>query len=198
MRCSSCYGSKGWSLGGHIRCNHAGGEGRIIKDPEHAPEWCPRRGEARDLNAEEQANWLHFTEKTPLQVLVSTGPFRGTLLDKLHARESAAKHDQGKLPWHMLPREALERILEVYVMGARKYGEDNWRQGLLFMRVWDAAQRHLWAWRDGEDLDPESGLSHLAHAAWNIITLLAYLNTHPEMDDRHGTLRPDGVPGPPR
>jgi hypothetical protein len=32
-------------------------------------------------------------------------------------------------------------------------------------RYFDAMQRHVWAWRRGESLDPETGMHHLAHAA---------------------------------
>lgn len=46
--------------------------------------------------------------------------------------------------------------------------------------------RHLWAWWRGEDTDPESGLSHAAHAAWGCFALLEYARTHPELDDRPG------------
>ena len=38
---------------------------------------------------------------------------------------------------------------------------------------------------DGEDKDPESGLSHLAHAACCIMFLLEFEKTHPELDDRY-------------
>ena len=44
-------------------------------------------------------------------------------------------------------------------------GAENWRHvpdGQT--RYYDAALRHLTAWRDGEFLDDESGLPHLAHA----------------------------------
>jgi len=44
--------------------------------------------------------------------------------------------------------------------------------------------RHLTAWWAGEDLDPESGLHHLAHAACCLMFLLEYTQTHTELDDR--------------
>ena len=31
-------------------------------------------------------------------------------------------------------------------------------------RYFDAMQRHVWSWKQGEQLDPESGIHHLAHA----------------------------------
>jgi hypothetical protein len=34
--------------------------------------------------------------------------------------------------------------------------------------------RHLSAWWQGEDKDPETGMSHMLHAAWNALTLVAY------------------------
>jgi hypothetical protein len=44
--------------------------------------------------------------------------------------------------------------------------------------------RHIMAFNDGEDKDPESGLSHLAHAACCIMFLLEFEKTHQELDDR--------------
>jgi len=63
-------------------------------------------------------------------------------------------------------------------------GANNWRLGMPFGRIYAAAQRHLWAWWDGEDIDPESGLNHLDHAACNLAFLIELIKTHPEMDDR--------------
>ena len=47
-------------------------------------------------------------------------------------------------------------------------GYHNWRDGLDWTRVSSAVLRHLSAWHGGEDIDPESGLSHLAHAGCGI------------------------------
>jgi hypothetical protein len=48
--------------------------------------------------------------------------------------------------------------------GAGKYDDHNWEKGLEFDRLYAACQRHLLAHREGEALDPESGLPHLYHA----------------------------------
>jgi hypothetical protein len=45
--------------------------------------------------------------------------------------------------------------------------------------------RHLHAFNDGEDKDPESGLSHLAHASCCLMFLLEFEKTHQELDDRY-------------
>jgi len=60
----------------------------------------------------------------------------------------------------------------VFAFGARKYGRFNWREHEVSSSVYyDAAFRHLAAWFDGEDLDAETGLPHLAHvmACCNIL-----------------------------
>lgn len=96
----------------------------------------------------------------------------------------AAKFDQGKLRVDLIPIRPLEDLAAVYTFGAGKYADNNWRKGIAWMRIYGAILRHLWKWAKGIDLDEESGLPHLAHAAWSCFTLLEYRHTHPEMDDR--------------
>jgi hypothetical protein len=53
---------------------------------------------------------------------------------------------------------------QVFSGGAAKYGRFNWREKTVSSSVYyDAALRHLMAWFNREDLDPESGFSHLGH-----------------------------------
>ena len=74
------------------------------------------------------------------------------------------KHDQGKPPLGMIPAAAMQAEAQVLAFGAEKYGRDNWRKGITYTRLADAALRHIFAFLEGEDADPESGLPHLAHA----------------------------------
>jgi hypothetical protein len=70
-----------------------------------------------------------------------------------------------KAPMWLVPPVALEELAWVLKLGSEKYGAYNWRAtGVCASTYISAAFRHLNAWRDGEDLDPESGRSHLAHA----------------------------------
>ena len=98
---------------------------------------------------------------------------------------SAVKHDQDKLPLHLLSTEALNQTAAVLKFGAEKYAEHNWRKGFAWSRPLAAAMRHITAFNNGEDRDPESGLSHLAHAACCIMFLLEFEKTHPHLDDRY-------------
>lgn len=87
------------------------------------------------------------------------------------------KYDGDKPDFSLLPTGPLEDLVRVYMFGCRKYEKDNWRRGFDFSRIWAAAQRHMLAWKEGEDIDPESAINHLAHAMWGMMTLL-YFQQH--------------------
>jgi len=97
------------------------------------------------------------------------------------------KTDIDKPRWSLLPFKALNEIVKVLTFGAIKYEVDNWRKGNGFNydRVFSATMRHLTSWWEGEDKDPETGLSHLAHAGCNILFLLEYELTGLGNDNRY-------------
>jgi hypothetical protein len=94
------------------------------------------------------------------------------------------KHDNDKLPYYLLPSDAVEEILRVLDFGAKKYAPGNWEKGMLWSRVFSALMRHMWAWWRGENRDPETGLTHLAHAGCCILFLIAYEKRKTGNDDR--------------
>jgi len=98
---------------------------------------------------------------------------------------TALKFDTDKLPLHLLSTEAMNQTAAVLKFGAQKYAEHNWRKGFAWSRPLAAAMRHITAFNAGEDKDPESGLSHLAHAACCIMFLLEFEKTHQHLDDRY-------------
>lgn len=104
-------------------------------------------------------------------------PFRAKVQEGL-------KYDSGKPPMSLIDRHALEEIAKVLAFGANKYAAHNWRNGIAYSRLLDAAMRHITAYADGEDVDPESGLSHVAHAGCCIVFLLGMAANKPEFDDR--------------
>lgn len=84
------------------------------------------------------------------------------------------KDDAGKPRWSLIPDRAMEDVVKVLTYGARKYGDDNWREvedGP--RRYYDAAMRHVVAHRQGIRLDDESGLPHLAHAVASLLFIMA-------------------------
>ena len=94
------------------------------------------------------------------------------------------KLDDGKLRMDLIPQDSLRDLAEVYTMGAKKYADENWREGIEWKRIYGAMLRHLSLWILGYDTDVESGLNHLAHVAWGAFTLLNYSRTHRELDNR--------------
>ena len=83
------------------------------------------------------------------------------------------KFDGGKLQYGLLPVLALEQVVKVLTYGAEKYEPDNWRRVPdSHRRYFDAAQRHIWDYKAGEMVDPESGVNHLAHAICCLMFML--------------------------
>ena len=83
-----------------------------------------------------------------------------------------------------LDPHALLAVGEVGGFGAQKYERFNYLKGFAWSLSFDAMLRHLLAWYGGEDTDPESGLSHLAHASWHGLCLLAFQQRNLGTDDR--------------
>lgn len=98
--------------------------------------------------------------------------------------ETALKYDSGKPPLGLIPRSALVWEAAVMGFGASKYGRDNWRKGMEWSRLVDAALRHITAFNAGEDIDPESGLHHLGHARCCLAFLAEYVDKQLGTDDR--------------
>lgn len=72
-----------------------------------------------------------------------------------------------------MPKGTVLQIIEVLEFGAAKYAENNWQHvpnGR--QRYYDALMRHIESWWRGEKNDPESGLSHLAHAGCCLVFLM--------------------------
>jgi hypothetical protein len=63
-----------------------------------------------------------------------------------------------------IPPVAIIEESVVMALGAAKYGAYNWiNDPVDATTYYSAAMRHLMSWFAGDDMDPESGVSHLAH-----------------------------------
>ncbi len=127
--------------------------------------------------------------------------------------DKARRYNKGKTRFVLIPPFAKQCIADVYTRGAHKYtlykdkdgkqfkgseipiedvgnyeviddARDNWRKGLSWIDTLDSHDRHIEAFKNSEDLDPELKTYHLANAAWNLITLLEYYKIYPQGDDR--------------
>jgi hypothetical protein len=97
------------------------------------------------------------------------------------ALQGAKKVSLGLLP-------SIGRVLgaQACALGAEKYGAYNWRGGhpINMTTYLDAMERHILAFRDGEDIDPESGVSHLGHIIAGAAILADAIAEKVAVDDR--------------
>ena len=88
--------------------------------------------------------------------------------------EAGMKFDGGKLDYTLVPWEGMDEVVKVLEFGAKKYARDNWKKvENADTRYLAAAFRHLVHHNNGEAADPETGISHLAHATCCMLFLLA-------------------------
>ena len=97
-----------------------------------------------------------------------------------------------KCPLQLLPPAAMRETANALGHGAEKYSQWNFRgAGINATTYIGACYRHLSAWADGEDLDPESGLSHIAHISACCAILLDCMHTRMMNDDRSKVPTPE-------
>ena len=98
--------------------------------------------------------------------------------------KKGVKFDNGKTRYDLLPPEGVDAVAVILTFGAQKYAARNWEQGMDWSRPFGATLRHLFAWWGGEKTDPDTGKSHLWHAATNIFFLICYEARKVGTDDR--------------
>lgn len=77
-----------------------------------------------------------------------------------------------KAPMSALPANVVAEIGVAMLEGASKYGRHNFREvGVRASVYYDATIRHMFAWWEGEDIDPDSRLSHITKAISSLVVL---------------------------
>jgi hypothetical protein len=148
--------------------------------------------DAMGIGLELKEDQEHGREEARKRLIIADDPFLNecivakkaiddlinTPLDELRVSQDpnhtgGRKFDGDKLQYGLVPPLALRETVKVLTFGAQKYEPDNWRRvpdGP--RRYFDAAQRHIWAYKEGEIIDPESGVNHLAHAVCCLMFML--------------------------
>src|SRR5574337_379534 len=107
--------------------------------------------------------------------------------------EPGAKLDAGKNRLGLVLlgfSRALQEVGKVGTYGAGKYSDDGWiavPDGE--RRYTDAMLRHLMREATGEDCDPDTGLAHAAHTAWNALARLELALREGVLEPHHGVHR---------
>ena len=94
------------------------------------------------------------------------------------------RFNEGKPKWSLVPQSSLIPMVRVLEFGANKYGEHNWVKGLSIRETCESLKRHLDAFMEGEDIDSDSGLSHIGHIQCNALFLSWMMENRKDLDDR--------------
>lgn len=90
-----------------------------------------------------------------------------------------------KAPLSTISAPVLMEVGVAMLEGARKYGRHNYRDaGVMASVYYDATLRHLMGWWEGEDIDPDSGLSHITKAIASLTVLRDSMIKGNWVDDR--------------
>ena len=102
----------------------------------------------------------------------------------MDTKGTGLRFNEGKIRHDLVPAIAQNEYAKVLTVGAQKYAERNWEKGMSWSKVVASLERHLNAFKRGEDIDPETGLYHTAQIMCNAAFLTEYLFTYPQGDDR--------------
>lgn len=103
----------------------------------------------------------------------NNGELKCSCCSKYEPVEQGRKDDSAKRRYSLLPKGAVNSVVDVLEAGAIKYSVDNWQQvPNARTRYYDAAMRHIDAWFNGDLKDAETGLPHLAHAICCLMFLI--------------------------
>jgi len=102
----------------------------------------------------------------------------------LYLRANRLNTLASKTRFDLVPWAAIGEIADVLAHGADKYDANNWCRGTGWSRYFAALCRHVFSWWGGEDKDPETGYSHLAHAGCCLIFLMEFQRNSWGTDDR--------------
>lgn len=141
------------------------------------------RQEENESSVSYQGHNVHL-EETAKKFMDENKELFQNLAKLEEAEKLGKKYDNNKPALDLIPVEALNALGEALVYGARKYNRANWAKGIQQSRLIAAALRHITAYSSGQDLDPESGLSHISHALCNLAFLTYMQKNRQDMDDR--------------
>jgi hypothetical protein len=119
------------------------------------------------------ANYSLMPDSTEIKYVEHNHTTYETIDDVLNTTAEGMKFDNGKPDYSLLPFAAVDEVVKVLTYGAAKYDRFNWEK-VDAVRYQAATMRHFSTHMQGEKIDPESGISHLAHAICSLLYLLDF------------------------
>lgn len=90
-----------------------------------------------------------------------------------------------KAPLSTVSAAVMAEVGVAMMEGALKYGRHNYRGvGVRASVYYDATMRHMFSWWEGEDVDPDSGMSHITKAIASLMVLRDAMIQDKVEDDR--------------
>ena len=89
------------------------------------------------------------------------------LKDLFEETDKAMRFNEGKPKWSLVHYKSMEPMIRVLEFVAQKYAPKNWMKPMNTTEILESMQRHLAALMDGEEVDQESGISHMGHIQAN-------------------------------
>lgn len=97
----------------------------------------------------------------------------------------AGPKSKGKPMMSLVPEEAVAGIAKALEYGIQKHGKNEFRDNKITQtEVIDSLLRHTYAYLSGQDIDEDSGLSHVQCIGANYAMLEFKRVNKPELDDR--------------
>jgi hypothetical protein len=107
---------------------------------------------------------------------------------RVTSKDTNPKDAVGTKKWRQyatVPVPVLWELGVAMLEGARKYGRHNYRVAGVRASVYtDAAKGHIDQWTEGENIDEESGLSHITKAIASLVVLRDAMIQDKMVDDR--------------
>lgn len=106
-------------------------------------------------------------------------------LPNLEEPKVAKRFNSNKVEIHDIPLFGMTEVAKVGAYGSGKYDVFNWKEDAPVTQYLNCIFRHFLRYMYGETNDPESKCHHIAHVAWNALSLLEKMLVGRQVDDRH-------------
>lgn len=96
----------------------------------------------------------------------------------------SVRHNTGKVQLREIDPSFVLGLGQVLTASRERYDEGNWMKETKLSTPYESCMRHLMKFWNGDELDDDTKLDHLLHAATNIMFLYYHKSSGKGIDDR--------------